>query len=406
MIEPTLTRHGSTLAFTWSGSPLKIVLSRFRDSSRGSDAEIQVLATTGNDANLITSAKINLQSLPTRKKFAQELAQLNPGVEMDWLTMVQQACILGLRAHREGEPFLLLQPQEHSNVPFLLNPLIYEKHQTLIYAPGGSCKSYLALYLALVASHGENQNGLSAVRCPVLYLDWELDAVTIGTRLKRLHRGHPELSRHAPFYRACTSPLHEETDLIAEEIAKKEIRLVIIDSAIMACGDDLNSTHAPKQLQRALRQMGCASLVLSHVAKNSEEKTAYGNVFFQNLCRNQYEVQLVDESHDRKQITMNHRKINFGAFQPLRGFSFDFSDEACRVNSFDPERESICQDRLPLASRIRTLLEDGELRTAKEIGEDLGVKLATIKTVLSQKKGIKWQMIGQNRNAQWTVLNR
>jgi hypothetical protein len=406
MIEPTLTMHGSSVAFTWLDSPLKMVLSRFRDSSRGSDAEIQVLAANGDGAGLITSAKINLQSLSTRKKFAQELTSLTPGSKTDWLTMVQQCCILGLRAHRAGEPVVLLQPQEQANVPLLLDPFIFEKHQTLIYAPGGLCKSYLALYLALVACHGGTHNGFTAHRCPVLYLDWELDAFTIGTRLTRLHRGHPELSRHPPFYRACSSPLHEEADIISEEIAKKNIRLVIIDSAIMACGDDMNSTQAPKQLQRALRQMGCASLVLSHVAKNTEEKTAYGNVFFQNLCRNQYQAQLVDESDQHKRITLTNTKINFGAFQPLKGVAFDFNNNACRVSTFNPEQEDACQDKLPLPSRIRNLLDDGEPRSAMEISEELNVKPSTLKPILSKHRGIKWVMVGENRSAQWTVLNR
>lgn len=406
MIEPTVTRHGSSFAFTWPGCLIKIVLSRFHVSSRATDAELQVSVVNGSETGLITSAKINLQSLPTRKKFAQELADRVPGVSMDWATMVEQVCILGLRAHREGEPFILLQPNEQANVPFLLNPLVYENHQTLIYAPGGSCKSYLALYLALLVLHGAEQNDLAAIRGPVLYLDWELDADTTGTRLRRIQRGHPELSKELVVYRRCLMALHEESDLIAAEVAQKGIKLAIIDSAIMACGDDLNGTQAPKQLQRALRQMGCASIVLSHVAKNSEEKTAYGNVFFQNLCRNQYEVQLVDRSREYARITLAHRKNNFGSFQLLRGLHFDFTNDACRVSGFDPEQAGECQDSLPIPSRIRNLLEDGTPRSAKEVAEDLGLKLATVKAILSKHRGIKWHMTGEGREAKWTALNR
>lgn len=409
MIEPTLTRHGSSLAFSWPGQPIKLVLSRFHDSRQTAKAEVQVMIVSNGTSGLITSAELNLTSLPARGKFAKEMAARAPkvgAIALDWGELVEQICVLGLRAHREGEPFVVLQPNEQGNVPFLLNPLVFENHQTLIYAPGGSCKSFLALYLALLVRHGSKQNGLAADPSQVLYLDWELDAETTGTRLRRLHRGHPELSKELPLYRRCSMPLHEEADLIAAEIAQKGVRLVIIDSAIMACGDDLNSTQAPKQLQRALRQMRCASIVLSHVAKNSEDKTAYGNVFFQNLCRNQYEVQLLDRSEADTRITLTHRKNNFGPFQTLRGLRFDFSQDACRVSSFNPEQEEACQQSLPIPSRIRNLLEDGEPRAAKEIAEELDIGLPTIKAVLSKHRGVKWHMIGQNREAKWAVLNR
>ena len=269
---------------------------------------------------------------------------------------------------------------------------------------GGSCKSYLALYLSLLACHGANQNGLRAVSCPVLYLDWELDAETIGTRLKRLYKGHPELSFFAPYYRTCHQPLHEEVDMLSAEVEEKGIQLLIIDSAIMACGDDLNSTQAPKHLQRALRQLGCASVDLSHVAKNTESKTAYGNVFFQNLCRNQYEVELVDETDLQKRITLTHRKVNFGALQQPQGLAFDFSNNTCRVNVFDPlaEAESHADVSLPIPARIRNLLEDGLPRTAKDIATELGEDHTTIRVTLNRHDGRKWSKLSDGK---WSVLS-
>ena len=403
-MNAVLKRHGSTVAFSWPSLPYKIALSRFHDSGRDAHAEIRVTIANGKEHGLITSAKLNLQSMPARKKFAQDLSARIADESVDWLTMVEQVCILGLQAHREGEPVIELEPNEQPNVPFVLSPLVYENHQTLIFAPGGSCKSYLALYLALLVRHGENQNGLTAVPAPVIYLDWELDSGTTGTRLRRLHQGHPELSVERLYYRRCLSALHEEADLIASEIAQKGIKLAVIDSAIMACGDDLNGTQAPKQLQRALRQMGCASIVLSHVSKHGEEKTAYGNVFFQNLCRNQYAVEVVDSGKTYTRITLDHHKNNFGSSQLLRGFQFDFSNEACRVTAFDPEQADECQDRLPIPSRIRNLLEDGEPRSAKDVANDLGLKLPTVKAILSKHRGNKWHITGEGREAKWTVL--
>lgn len=402
MTEPVLTHQLNGMAFEWPSLSLRLSLSRIRESGGETKAEL----VAANQVGILTHQSINLLAGRSRIQLAKELAQRHPVSSPSWESILELVCVRGLRELRRGDPVVALQPSEQAHVPFLLNPLIFQKHQTMIYAPGGSCKSMFALYLALLASHGASQNGLASLACPVLYLDWELDEETIGVNLNRLYRGHPELSQYTPFYRHCQHPLHDDVDPIAQEVQEKGIRLVVIDSAMMACGDDMNSTVAPKLLQRALRSFGCASLVLTHVAKNTEEKTAYGNVFFQNLCRNQYELQLVDSTDTLKRITLTHRKINFGPFQPLKGFALDFAGDACQVRAFDPEAEEACQDLLPIPSRIRNLLDDGEVRSAKEIAQDLKVKLETIKAVLSKHRGTKWQMLGENRTAKWTVLNR
>lgn len=398
MTEPTLTWHNNTLSFGWPSQSITLHLSRIRESSGETKAEI----VASNGKGILTQQSINLLAGRSRSQLAKELDRKHHLASINWETILETVCVRGLRELRKGEPVIVLAPHDQPNVPFLLNPLVYQKHQTLIYAPGGSCKSYLALYLALLACHGAEQNGLRALHCPVLYLDWELDAETIGTRLTRLYKGHPELSEFAPYYRACIQPLHEEVDTIGAEIEEKGIKLLIIDSAIMACGDDLNSTQAPKHLQRALRQLGCASIVLSHVAKNTDNKTAYGNVFFQNLCRNQYEVELVDETEDEKRITLTHRKINFGCFQQPRGLAFNFSNEACRVSGFNPlEEEDQAEDTMPLPARIRTLLEDGLPRKAKNIADTLKERIAHVRVTLNRLDRRKWSKLP---TGEWTVL--
>ncbi len=400
MNEPTLTRQLSGLSFSWPSLGITLALSRVRESGGETKAEIKA----SNGKGVLTQQFINLLAGRSRSQLARELERKHGMTSPNWETILETVCVLGLHELRKGEPVVILQPHNQPNVPFLLSPLVYQKHQTLIYAPGGSCKSYLALYLALLASHGAEQNGLRALPCPVLYLDWELDAETIGTRLRRLYLGHPELSQAAPYYRACNQPLHEEVEFITGEIHEKGIKLVIVDSAIMACGDDLNSTQAPKQLQRALRMMGCSSIVLSHVAKNTDAKTAYGNVFFQNLCRNQYEVELMDETDEQKRITLTHRKINFGALQQPTGLAFDFSGNACHVSTFDPQAEADGHEdaSLPIPSRIRNLLEDGVPRTAKEIATDLGEDHTTVRVTLNRHDRRKWSRLSDGK---WSVVS-
>lgn len=400
MNEPTLTPSLNGLTFGWPSLSLSLSLSRIRESNGETKSEL----TVTNAKGILTQQSMNLLAGRSRAQLAKELDRKHPVASPSWETILETVCVRGLRELRKGDPVIALQPSAQAHVPFLVNPLIFQKHQTMIYAPGGSCKSMFALYLALLASHGAAQHGISALACPVLYLDWELDPETIGTSLTRLRNGHPELTQYTPLYRHCQAPLHEDIETIGKEVEAHGVRLVIVDSAMMACGDEMNSTVAPKLLQRALRSLGCASLVLSHVAKNTEEKTAYGNVFFQNLCRNQYELQLLDSTETLKRITLTHRKINFGPFQPIKGFALDFTGDACRVSAFDPALDESCQDTLPLLARIRNLLEEHPPLSVREIADALGAKLGSVKTTLWKHRGRKWCMIGDNKSAKWTTV--
>ena len=188
-----------------------------------------------------SGTSIGLYSESEQTKLARGLKPLASAVPWTWL--IQKACALVLKRHREGEPIVILAPSESIHVPFVVNPVIYKDHQTLIFAPGGSLKSYLALFIALQASHGAHVAGLSALRVPVLYLDWELNAETVGGRLKALQSGHPEFAEFVPFYRRCDAPLHQEVHQIARQVAERGIKLLIVDSVALASGDLARCRH-------------------------------------------------------------------------------------------------------------------------------------------------------------------
>ena len=375
---------------------------RLGDARGGVQAELTI--TTG-ETKLLGSTDISLKSDPSRAKIASSLKGLAAAIP--WKRLIERACDVVLQRHRAGEPVIALAPSTSIHVPFVVNPLVYRDHQTLVFAPGGSCKSYLALVVALQACHGSAFAGLSAIKVPVLYLDWELNAETVGGRLKALQAGHPELSHYVPFYRRCEAPLLQEVHQIASHVAERGVKLVIVDSAAMACGGDLASPDAAIKLQRALRMIGCASLVLAHTSKtvqDGQEKTAYGTVFFRELARNVWELQRADGDHPVR-VALHQKKNNFGAAHPALGFEFTFSPEAVQISACNPADEPEFEDRLPIPARIRNLLEDGTARTAREIADDLTVKLVTIKSALSRGKGHKWQQLdGDYQTPKWTVL--
>jgi DnaB-like helicase N terminal domain/AAA domain len=398
-----VTEAAGRYVVTSTTHQVSLQFDRLNDQRGGVQAELTIAI---GETELLGATDISLKSEAVRTKLASTLNKL--AASIPWPRLIDRACMAVLHRYRAGEPVIVLEPSDSIHVPFVVNPIIYQNHQTLIFAPGGSLKSYLALFVALQVSHGASVAGLSALRVPVLYLDWELNAATVGGRLKALQAGHPELAEFVPYYRRCEAPLHQEVSQIARQVAELGVQLVIVDSVAMASGGDLASPDAAIHLQRALRMIGGASLVLAHTSKamqeGGQEKTAYGTVFFRELARNVWELQRANGDHPVR-IALHQKKNNFGPTHPALGFEVTFTPESVQVTSCNPEEEPEFEDRLPIPSRIRNLLEDGSERTARDIADELTVKLGTIKSALSRGNGHKWHRIGQdNQTCRWTVL--
>jgi hypothetical protein len=395
--------HGAGLYVVHSAKhEVRFTFDRVADAHGGVGAELTV---TEGTTDLLSCVDVGLKSHAGHTALAKDLVALTPSVP--WKQLLQRACSLVLTRHREGEPIIVLQPST-PHVPFLINPFVYQQHPSLIYAPGGSLKSYLALYLALLACHGGAQHGVAALRVPVLYLDWELNAQTVGGRLTQLRTGHPELAEYVPYYRRCEYPLHQEVHQIARYVAEHHIELLILDSAVMACGGEMNGPDTVVKLTRALRIIGCASLLLAHVAKltpEGQERTAFGSVYFRELARNVWDLTKAD-GDGPPALLLKHNKNNFGPLHAPIGFTFTFAGDAVSVSASDPAAKPEFNPKPPAAAQIRNLLEDGEPRSSKEIAVALGMKPASVKATLSAHRGTKWHMIGENRGAKWTVLNR
>lgn len=380
---------------------VQFVFDRVTEQHGGIHSEVSVILGA---TEVMSGMDLSLKSDDKQTRIVGTLKKLSAAVP--WKILLQKACSMVVKRHREGTPIVQLLPVE-GNVPFLLNPLVYDKHPTLLYAPGGSCKSYLALWLALLACHGAQAANIAGIQTGVLYLDWELNEQTVGGRLRALQAGHPELSLFTPYYRRCEYPLTQEAHQIAVQVAKLGIGLLIVDSVGMACGSDLASPEAAISLQRAFRQIGCASLTLAHVAKNTPEgqaRSAYGTVFFRELARNTWELQKAEQENPAKLI-LTQDKNNFGPRQKPLGLTVTFAGDAVTIAACDPETEPDLEIALPIANRIRNLLEDGELWTAKEIADALGQNLTIVKPALSRYRGRKWQRIGDGKEGQWTVLS-
>lgn len=398
MSTPSVNIIGQGLSFEWPGFHLRITLDRFRDGQHPT-AEYHATTTAPGYQPHISQGKLTLTSTDARGKESKRLKALYP--EAKWDEIMETICALGLRHMRQGEPVLRLTASADIPPPIhRLFPLVYDGLPTVLFGPGGVGKSYLALFMAMLVDHGGWDAGFCGQPGPSLYIDYESDYADLASRAKRIRGGHGKLTGVEPLYRRCYVPFADDLPALQHCVAESGVKFLVIDSLAAACGAELERAETAIRFFNALRSLRVASLILAHVAKNSEEKSIYGSVFFSNFARSTWEMKKAQEAGDHTtRIGLYHRKTNIGPLQQPLGLKLHFG-EVFSLEPIDLNDEPSLAVSLPLASRLKAALKGGA-KSAKELSEELGVELPQVKARLSDGL-MKWSTkIG---DAKWGLL--
>lgn len=175
--------------------------------------------------------------------------------------------------------------------PMLVGRLDPEGH-TILYGPGGVGKGALACsWIAQLVSSGER----------VMVLDFEGHATEWARRIGSLEPS--ALDR--VWYVAPTKPLRAIALDVRAECERHEVGYVVIDSAVMACGDDPMKPEAARGYGEGLIRLGRPALTLAHVTKVDDGKYPFGSVFWHNLARTTWSL-----IPDGDAPILTHRKHN------------------------------------------------------------------------------------------------
>jgi|CXWL01.1.fsa_nt_gi hypothetical protein len=359
---------------------------------------------------LLDAVDVSLKSDVAQTKLANGLQLLATAIP--WKVLLQRACALVLRRSRAGEPSVRLD--RHGTVEplvYAVNPLIFKNKITVLYATGGMGKSTLGLFLGLCASVGAHLEPFRTTQSNVLYLDYEDDRDVHQRRVHAIQTEHPDLIDGFVSYQRLVEPLAKLTHQLVRKVHEEQISLIVVDSLLAATGGD-SSAEATTKLFIALRALGSSCLLIGHVPKTmpegQEHQSIYGSVFNSNFSRSVWEVQKQQDIGDNGMILgLFHRKSNLSRLHPPIGLKAtqDQVGSRIRFESFDLAQAEELEKSLPVASRIRTFLErDGNVYKAREIAEELDIKLSVVKFTLSKHKAVKWQMVGEGRDAGWCVL--
>jgi hypothetical protein len=386
---------------------VRMTFDRLTDARGGVSAEMTVVLGA---TELLAGVDLGLKSDTGQTKLASTLKALVPS--LPWKLLLQRACSAVLKRHREGEPLRILTV----NTPvepliFQINPLVFRGKPTVLFGDGGLGKSSLALLCAMLVSTGETVAGIAALPGIPLYLDYEDSYDVHVRRMQAIAACHPALTRADVRYQACTEPLANLTHTLLRRIQTEGITFLVLDSLAAATGGDAGAEAATKVF-RAIRTLSVGALIIAHVPKapaEGQEPSIYGSVFHKNFARSTWEMRKEqDVDCDTAILGLFNRKSNLSRQHLPLGLKVTQNSESTliRYEQFDLSQAAELAAALPLPNRIRNLLEDGKPRSSKEIAEELGAKLDSVKTTLSKHRNIKWHMVGENRDAKWTVLTR
>ncbi len=403
--KPESSKLGDIYRFIWPASGVQIEFDRVGEGREGIYAEIVVAQLHEGKPTLLHASRLNLMSPTARGSAVKALAAR---YRFDWSTAVDQACFLAVQKFREGEPTIDLREVNHLERPrWLLKPYLEHGGPTVLFAPGGTSKTMLAVAMSVTIASGRNLMGwLQGPAMPVLFLDWETDRFTHAERMNAICEGANLHERPPVFYRRMSTPLTESVGVIRREVDRLKAGALFIDSLGQACGGELESAETILKCFGAIRSIGLPTMVVSHVTKNVAREGAtgtyhrlspFGSIYTENQARNTWSVQRAgEEDADEIAIALIHEKTNNGRYQKRHAYTLQFTNEgddqgdehmvtlditACNLSdiaAFDVRR--------PLKDRILAQFERGMLRTSHEIAEDLGLPVKDIAPRLSELK--------------------
>lgn len=383
MSQPILAHSLDGYAFTWPDLPVQVSISRIRESKTGTYAELLASYTNGSGkAKTLAHQSINL--LTTKSALIKDLTKR---FEAPWDSLIEQVCQATLRSIRQGEPVESLTPAaEDQPAWFVLNPLLYQHNPTVLYGPGDSMKSFLALYCGLLLSSGLCGPNLRVAPTPwkVLFLDWEMSAQDVRGRVKLLQTGDPRLTG-TPDYRRCFRPLADDLDELKKVIGAGQYDILILDSLAMAAGgQELERADSAIRFNAALRSIGCTSLIIGHTPKPQEdqkERSLYGSVFFHNLCRVSWECRREGDT-----LALYQKKNNLGPKHPPLGFTLTVDEDRALITEANLMEDPVLAQGLPLKDRMKAALIEQPGQTVKELALMLESKEASVRTLLNRYK--------------------
>src|SRR3990167_3063224 len=227
--------------------------------------------------------RINILSSSAKESFARQLKDsFVSSKKIAWPLIFSQACELLENSIRKQSSEEAYSPALSVETNYLIKPFIEEGSPNIIFGKGGSGKTYLALRMALSLATNEPFLGIVPDRqTNTLFVDYENNVNIFSNRITKLLAGvqiKESVETKLWYFSTKGIPLHDIKHRIIESIRKRNIGLVIIDSAALACGGEPESAEIANRLFNAINSLKTTVLLIAHETKSTEgkNKTPFG----------------------------------------------------------------------------------------------------------------------------------
>ena len=384
------------IKFTWAKHGIIIHVRHFNNFRCHAELEVwSCNQDTGHERLLLPATHIDLLSASSKQAIVRPLRNDFNTLNWDWMLNCVAFKVVDLSRQQEPIEEIVSQPDLSLEPDYLLKPILYRGHPTVIYGDKGSTKSLLALVMSYVAQLplADNRLGLTTDKntCFVLYLDYEDEKATFTKRWTAIQRGFRlSVGRNLEvsiFYKRMTARLADAAEGLRPEIIDRHIGLVIVDSLGPAARGNLNDPEPALEYNVALRTLGVTSLTLAHSSKdpNQKRKSIFGSVFFTNLARSTWECKAESYPADNEVIaSLEETNANLAGKHGALGFKYTFDNLANMISVETTELEGTAlSGALPLSLRIKNLLRSGAKET-KEITELLDANESSTRSALNR----------------------
>jgi len=406
-MKPDIIPRPGGWEYRWNDIALR--LERIRESRDTLSAELTVqYLPQGEEGYLLIGARPNLMSLTAPGSLEKRLKTRMNGV--DWSDYIEKAFALTIRQYRaSAEPVIIGNRPLHQRPKWRLEPFLLDRHVTCLYGHGGSGKSTLAAWLAICIQLGVGQDlGLHPESGNVAILDYESSEEDWNEVCKQMEAGMGLLEPVQILYRRSKPPLTGDIEEIQTLVKQKDIKCLIVDSAIRACGGEKEAKENAAPMIDALAGLGISVLLISHLSKaelgSKAERTPFASIFFWNGPRMVWELrQEKQDEPDTIDMALFNRKSNYPRLYTPLGYRITFSDLGIAIAKRDIRKMTDASAALPLTNRITYELEIAPA-SVKELAKSLDVPENSIRTILNRHKQM-FVKIDDERDGRWGLLS-
>ena len=326
----------------------------------------------------------------------------------DWRQRLTQLSELVQQEYLAGSPVVALHKVENP-VPTqeLITNILWEGTVCIVYGAGGIGKSIFGLNFIQGMHLGRPVADHETIQKNALWLDWETTENLAYWRNAQLLTGigleaedwHDPVRPDSPrgnmvFYKEMVGSLADNVESVADEIDRYNISVLLVDSAIPACGGEAESTKPSQEFFNALRAVkprgrDLSTIVIAHVTKESANTkpatpTPFGSTVWKDRARDTYFLQASQKKNaSYTDFALHHIKSNMGPLNNVLGYRLSWAD-GCTMERIDIKENKELITGLPIADQAHISISQNGALSTDELADAIGESKTSISTMLSR----------------------